>query len=594
MSQTPSTSVATAVATMPELSSLKIYLRLLAYVKPYWVLFSISILGFVVFALTQPLLAHMFGVLIDAVEGASAEDRLWLPLSVVGIFVVRGLGGFVGSYFLERVAQGIVHTLRTQLFNHFTRLPSLFFDNSNSGYLISKVTYDTAGVTIAATGALKILIREGVTVIALLVYLLYIDWKLTLVFFAVGPFIGIIVSRVGKRLRKLSGRVQLAMGHITHVCSEMINGYREMRSFGGEQYEIQRFEEASRNNMRQNVKIAFTSSAATPLIQVIMSIAMAALFYAAFGFFEGKSAGAFVAYLTTAGLIQKPVRQLSEVIGSIQKGVAAAASVFQQLDQVPEEDTGTHAVERVKGRLSIQNLNFAYSMDEGNVLHDLSLEVKAGQVVALVGRSGSGKSTLASLIPRFYRCSDGCILIDGVPVEHYQLQNLRRQTALVNQNVTLFNDTVANNIAYGEMAGASREQIHTAAKAAHALEFIEQMPEGFDTLIGEDGARLSGGQRQRLAIARALLKDAPILILDEATSALDTESERAIQAALEEVMKGRTTLVIAHRLSTIEKADKIVVMEQGRIIEQGSHVELLAAQGAYANLHAMQFSDDLG
>jgi len=580
------------VIAVPEQNSLKIYLRLLAYVKPYWLLFSISILGFVLFALTQPLLAHMFGVLIDAVEGANPKDRLWLPLSVVGIFVVRGLGGFVGSYFLERVAQGIVHTLRTQLFNHFTQLPGLFFDNNNSGYLISKVTYDTAGVTIAATGALKILIREGVTVVALLAYLLYIDWKLTLVFFAVGPFIGLIVSRVGKRLRKLSGRVQQAMGHITHVCSEMINGYREMRSFGGENYEKRRFEEASHNNMRQNVKIALTSSAATPVIQVIMSLAMAALFYAAFGFFEGKSAGNFVAYLTTAGLIQKPVRQLSEIISNIQKGVAAAASVFQQLDQTPEKDTGAHTVTRVKGRLSIQHLNFAYNISEGNVLHDISLDIKEGQVVALVGRSGSGKSTLASLIPRFYTHHDGVILIDGVPVQDYELKNLRQQTALVNQSVTLFNDSVANNIAYGEMAGASLQQIQAAAKAAHALEFIEKMPEGFDTLIGEDGARLSGGQRQRLAIARALLKDAPILILDEATSALDTESERAIQAALEEVMKGRTTLVIAHRLSTIEKADKIVVMEQGRIIEQGSHVELLAAQGAYAKLHSMQFRDD--
>ena len=572
-------------------TSLKIYLRLLGYVKPYWLLFLISILGFVVFALTQPLLTHMFGVLIDAVEAADSKDRLLLPLSVVAIFAVRGLGGFVGSYFLARVAQGIVHTLRTQLFNKLTILPGSFFDEQNSGHLISRITYDTAGVTTAATGALKVLIREGVTVIALLSYLLYIDWKLTMVFFAVGPFIGIIVSKVGKRLRKLSTKVQVAMGHITHVSSEMINGYREMRSFGGENYEKTRFEQASRNNMRQNIKIALMASATTPIIQLIMSIAMAMLFYAAFGFFEGDSAGAFVAYLTTAGLIQKPVRQLSEVIGDVQKGVAAAESVFQQLDQVAETDSGHHETERARGKLSIRKLNFAYNADDGNVLEDINLEIEPGQVVALVGRSGSGKSTLASLIPRFYSHANGDILLDGRPLQDYRLKNLRRQIALVNQSVTLFNDTVANNIAYGDLAVSSREQVVAAAMAAHALEFIERMPEGFDTLIGEDGARLSGGQRQRLAIARALLKDAPILILDEATSALDTESERAIQEALEEVMKGRTTLVIAHRLSTIEMADKIVVMEQGRIVEQGSHKELLAQQGAYAKLHSLQFTD---
>ena len=544
-----------------------------------------------VFALTQPLLTHMFGVLIDAVEAADSKDRLLLPLSVVAIFAVRGLGGFVGSYFLARVAQGIVHTLRTQLFNKLTILPGSFFDEQNSGHLISRITYDTAGVTTAATGALKVLIREGVTVIALLSYLLYIDWKLTMVFFAVGPFIGIIVSKVGKRLRKLSTKVQVAMGHITHVSSEMINGYREMRSFGGENYEKTRFEQASRNNMRQNIKIALMASATTPIIQLIMSIAMAMLFYAAFGFFEGDSAGAFVAYLTTAGLIQKPVRQLSEVIGDVQKGVAAAESVFQQLDQVAETDSGHHETERARGKLSIRKLNFAYNADDGNVLEDINLEIEPGQVVALVGRSGSGKSTLASLIPRFYSHANGDILLDGRPLQDYRLKNLRRQIALVNQSVTLFNDTVANNIAYGDLAVSSREQVVAAAMAAHALEFIERMPEGFDTLIGEDGARLSGGQRQRLAIARALLKDAPILILDEATSALDTESERAIQEALEEVMKGRTTLVIAHRLSTIEMADKIVVMEQGRIVEQGSHKELLAQQGAYAKLHSLQFTD---
>lgn len=573
-------------------NSLKIYLRLLGYVKPFWLFFVLSIIGLLGFAATEPLLVKLTGELIDAVERGNTDDRIWLPLAVVGIFVIRGIAGFVGSYFMAHVAQGIVHTLRTELFNQLTTLPGRYFDDNNSGHLISRITYDVTGVTTAATSSLKVIVRQGGTVLALLGFMLYTDWRLTLIFFAVAPVIGGIISVVGKRLRRLSSKVQVVMGNITHVCSEMINGYREMRTFGGEVYEQQRFDKVSSDNRKQNLKIALTSSATTPIIQILIAVAMGALFYAAFGFIENKTSGEFVAYLMAAGLIPKPMRQLTEVIADIQKGVAAAASVFQQLDELSESDSGELEADRVQGQLSIKNLSFAYNADEGNVLHDINLEVTAGQVVALVGRSGSGKTTLASLIPRFYHHSDGEILIDSTPLQDYKLINLRRQTALVNQNVTLFNDTVANNIAYGDLAGASIEEIRAAAKSAHALEFIEQMPEGFDTLIGEDGTRLSGGQRQRLAIARALLKDAPLLILDEATSALDTESERAIQQALEEVMKGRTTLVIAHRLSTIENADKIVVMEQGRIVEQGSHSELLAAQGAYAKLHNMQFAEE--
>lgn len=573
-------------------NSLKIYLRLLTYVKPYWGYFALSIIGLLGFAATEPLLVKLTGELIDAVERGNADDRIWLPLSVVGVFVIRGIAGFIGSYFMAHVAQGIVHTLRTQLFNQLTTLPGRYFDDNNSGHLISRITYDVAGVTTAATSSLKVIVRQGGTVLALLGFMLYTDWRLTLIFFAVAPVIGGIISFVGKRLRRLSSKVQVVMGSITHVCSEMISGYREMRTFGGEDYEKQRFEAVSGDNRKQNLKIALTSSATTPVIQILIAVSMGALFYAAFGFIEDKTSGEFVAYLMAAGLIPKPMRQLTEVIADIQKGVAAAASVFQQLDESSEQDTGSNSVERVSGKLSIRNLNFSYNPEEGNVLKDINLDIEPGQVVALVGRSGSGKTTLASLIPRFYHHTDGHILLDDVPLQDYSLKNLRRQTALVNQNVTLFNDTVANNIAYGDLAGAPMEDIRKAAIAAHALEFIEQMPEGFDTIIGEDGTRLSGGQRQRLAIARALLKDAPVLILDEATSALDTESERAIQQALEAVIEGRTTLVIAHRLSTIENADKIVVMEQGEIVEQGSHSELIALQGAYAKLHSMQFSDD--
>ena len=378
------------------------------------------------------------------------------------------------------------------------------------------------------------------------------------------------------------------MGNITHICSEMISGYRVMRTFSGEDYEKRRFEAVSRENLKQNLKLVRTSAIATPIMQIIVAMAMGSLVFLAMTFMDTSTPGPFIAYITAAGLIPKPIRQLSEVYGTIQKGIAAAQSIFEQLDERPEDDNGQLDVSRVEGRLQIQQLMFAYQAEEGNVLNGIDLNVAAGETVALVGSSGSGKSTLASLIPRFYDFQQGDILLDGKPLKDYSLASLRRQIALVNQDVVLFNDSVASNIAYGGLEDASLEDIRNAAEAAHATEFIEAMPEGFDTLIGEDGTRLSGGQRQRLAIARALLKDAPILILDEATSALDTESERAIQDALEELMKGRTTIVIAHRLSTIEKADKIVVMEHGSIVEVGTHQQLLAKNGTYAKLQLIQ------
>jgi len=569
-----------------------VYWRLLGYVRPHGLMFLLSIVGFLLYAATQPALAQMMEHLVNAIETNDSSDRVLIPLAIVAIYLVRGIGFFIGNYFIARVSLGIVHTMRTQLFDRLTNLPGEYFDRNNSGHLISRITFNVTQVTGAATDALKIIIREGFTVIGLLGYLFWKDWKLTLVFLVVAPFIGLLVAVVGKRLRKLSSRIQVTMGNVTQTSSEMINGYRVMRSFGGEDYERQRFEDASRGNFRQNLKMVTTSSFATPLLQLIVAAAMGVLVYLALSFMNTDNAGAFIAYLTAAGLIPKPVRQLSEVNAKIQRGIAAAESIFEQLDEEAEDDNGTLEVERCRGEITVRNLSFAYNEADGNVLSDINLQIQPGETVALVGRSGSGKTTLASLIPRFYYHQQGEILLDGAPIQDYTLASLRRQIALVNQDVTLFNDTVARNIGYGDLAEKTLVEIQAAADSAHATDFISQMPQGFDTLIGEDGTRLSGGQRQRLAIARALLKDAPILILDEATSALDTESERKIQSALEEVMKGRTTLVIAHRLSTIENADKIVVMEAGRVVEQGTHAELLARKGAYAKLHAMQFKED--
>jgi len=574
-------------------SDVRIYLRLLSYLRPHWHLFILSILGFGIFSASQPALAQVMEGLINAIESGDNDQKIIIPLTMMAIFAVRGVGSFIGNYYLAKVSLNIVHTLRVQLFNQLTTLPSTYFDEHNSGNLISRITYNVNGVTAAATDALKVLIREGLTVIFLLGYLVWKDWKLTLVFLVIAPFIALLVTYVGKRLKNLASKIQVVMGNITQICSEMISGYRVMRSFSGEEYEKRRFEAASNANLKQNLKLVKTSSIATPVMQLIVALAMGTLVYLAMTFMDTNSSGAFIAYITAAGLIPKPLRQLSEVYGTIQKGIAAAQSVFEQLDEISEEDTGKVEVERVQGKIDIRQLSFAYNDEEGNVLHELNLSIKEGETIALVGGSGSGKTTLASLIPRFYEYKAGDILIDGTSLKEYSLQTLRRQIALVNQEVILFNDSVANNIAYGSLAGASPDQIQCAANLAHATEFIENMPQGMNTLIGEDGTRLSGGQRQRLAIARALLKDAPILILDEATSALDTESERAIQEALEDLMKGRTTIVIAHRLSTIESADKIVVMDKGRIIEIGSHDELIKQQGAYAKLHDIQFQENI-
>lgn len=584
-------------------STLRIYFRLLTYVRPYIGLFLLSIVGFLVFASTQPMLAYILKYFVDGLSNPEVSlfpDNPWLghlqllqavPLMIVLIALWQGIGSYVGNYFLARVSLGLVQDLRIVLFNKLLELPNRYFDNHNSGHLISRITFNVTMVTGAATDAIKVVIREGMTVIFLFASLLWMNWKLTLVMLAILPLIALMVNSTSKKFRKQSKQVQVAMGDVTHIASETIQGYRVVRSFGGEEYERARFYKASQSNTNRQLRMTKTGAVYTPMLQLVTYTGMAIVMFLVLYLRGDSSAGDLVAYITMAGLLPKPIRQLSEVSSTIQKGVAGAESIFEQLDEAPEIDNGTLEVERVTGHLEVRDLSFSYPDTEKRVLDGISFVAQAGQMVALVGRSGSGKSTLASLVPRFYQHTEGQILLDGVEIQDYRLANLRRHTALVTQAVTLFNDTVANNIAYGDLSGAPLEDIKGAAQAAYADEFIDRMPDGYQTLVGENGVLLSGGQRQRIAIARALLKNAPLLILDEATSALDTESERHIQRALDAVMRNRTTLVIAHRLSTIEKADLILVMDQGKIVERGTHAQLLAMNGYYARLHARQFED---
>lgn len=579
-------------SSMSEVSAYQIYARLLRYIKPYIGLFSLSVFGYVLYAIANVLYSHIMENLVKSIESNNEQDRWMVPAQIIFATLLRGIGTFVGGYYMAKVAFNVIDVLRVQVFNHMTRLPVSVMDSRPSGHLVSLITYNINGVTAAATDALKKAIREGATVIGLLIWLLYLDWQLTLMFLMVAPIMGVLVTKVARRLRRLSSKVQDSVGDIAQVSTEMIEGYRVMRSFGAEEYEQKRFADASKTNYKQNMKIVMTSSANAPIMHLLIAISMSFLIYAALSFMQLESTAAFIGYITAVGMIVNPIRQLGEVAPMILKGVAAADSVFQLLDQEEEKDTGSRQLARASGKIEFRHLNFTYANTDKPALSNFNLIVTPGRVIALVGKSGSGKSTLVNLLPRFYEATSGSILIDDVPINELTLRNLREQIALVNQQVILFAGSIADNIAYGLTDKVTSEQISRAADLAFVTDFAKQLPEGLDTQIGESGARLSGGQRQRIAIARAILKDAPILILDEATSALDNESEHFVQAALEQVMKGRTTFIIAHRLSTVENADQIVVMGDGQILEMGSHQELLSKASYYSRLHSRHFVQD--
>ncbi len=585
-----------AVKRKPTGDSVVLYRRLLTYAKPYWPWFLLAFAANMLCSGVDASLTYMMKPILD--KGFVLHDvsfLRWLPIILIGLFLLRSVMNLAGDYMMSKIARSVVMTFRKAIFDRLLHLPCSYYDHGSSGQMLSLIVYNAAQVSSACTDALTQFVQSGFLALGLLVVLFSLSWQLTLLLLVTGPIVAIAVKLSSRRIRQLSRQTQDAMADITHVAEEAIESYKVVRIFGGESYEMKKFSKAVKAGMTRELKIIVAKAAGTSTVQLLGVMVLALLIYFAtskLGTGQQLTAGGFAAMIAAMMALLKPVKDLTTLNATIQKGLAGAETIFEMLDNAPELDQGSHAIARVKGEIVFKEVSFAYSSSTAPVLNQINFNIQPGQVVALVGRSGSGKSTIASLLPRFYDLGEGSgsITIDGINIKEYALKNLRQQFALVSQQVSLFNDTIANNIAYGRLQdNVTDAEIETAARTAHAMEFIEQLPQGLNTLVGENGVLLSGGQRQRIAIARALLKNAPILILDEATSALDSESERHIQDALEEVMKNRTTLVIAHRLSTIESADWIVVMDAGHMIEQGRHGELLARGGYYAKLYEMQF-----
>jgi len=578
-----------------EASALQTYLRLAQYLKPLIVPFVISIVGFAIFAASNPLLAKLMEMTIHSIEQKDSSARWTLPLLAIGIFVLRGAGSFLGTYYNSRVSQRLVANIRIDIFNHLTVLPVEYFNTHSDGQILQRITGGVNLISNAITDAVKTLIREGLTVLSLLAYAFYLNWQLSLVFLAIAPFIIGTAAYTTKRFRTITRKNERTMGSLMQTVTELISGHQVMRVFGGRDYERSRYRKSVDQTFAHFMKISKISALSAPVMQLLVASALASIIFLLLlpQTLSVHSTGELVGYLTAVAMIPKSMRQLSGVNIIIQRGITGAGLIFKLLDRKPEPDNGTIERNTVSGHINASHVRFRYNKHQDYVLNDVSFEMKPGEMVALVGKSGSGKTTLAALIQRFYDVDEGSICIDGVEVRDYRLANLRSHIGLVSQNLVLFNDTIRNNIAYGSMQGCSDAEILEAARKAHALEFIETQRDGLDTMIGDNGLQLSGGQRQRIAIARAFLKNAPILILDEATSALDNESEQKIQQALDTVMKGRTTLVIAHRLSTIERANKILVMSKGQIVEQGSHRELLSQGGIYKNLYRSALQSDV-
>jgi subfamily B ATP-binding cassette protein MsbA len=573
-----------------ELSAAATYRRLLRYLRPHaWIIVA-ALVPAIIYAslglLVPLLMSEWVEALEDIVRGA---DRAWqIPLAIVVLFPLRSAMDFLMVYGLARMGRSVIRDLRGEVFGHYLALPARSFDQGSSGALISRLTYNTEQVAEGISTAIVIALRDTIAILALLAILIGMSPRLTLLVAIVGPVIALVVGAMSRALRRYSARIQHSMGDVTKLTEQSLHGHRVVKVFDGQEHERRQFDDVNARNFRLHTRLVAVQALGDGLTQYAVALGVAAVMYFSFSELDEAS---FLGFITAMGMLFAPLKRLININVVVQRGIAAAASLFEVLDEPGEADTGTKTIERARGEVAYRGVSFRYESSKPPALRNVSLDVPAGSTVALVGQSGSGKSTLASLLPRFYDPDEGAVLLDGEDVRSYRLRDLRRQVALVSQDVVLFDDTIAKNIAYGALAGRARGDVERAADAAYVAEFAAALPQGLDTRVGERGAMLSGGQRQRIAIARALLKDAPVLILDEATSALDTESERRVQAALARLMRGRTTLVIAHRLSTVERADRIVVMREGRIEETGTHAELLARGGYYASLYAMQFTE---